>query len=242
MTSEPPRKDRRRAERLPRSGGVRVSWAEGILQAYYANLSKTGAFVETTNLPPLGTAVRLDFSISVAGRQRGVRAESRVVFHSTPDEAVARGVLPGFGAEFQELVVGEEALFEFIEESLSNARAPNPDAAKARRRHPRTPVAFPTRWGTGPQLGRDGYLRNLSISGAFLEARETEPTGTHLYLWFELPTEGVGQTVKATAVVAYTSRKGEDEAPGMGIAFEVSTGNTEILERFIEAHLGDTDD
>lgn len=213
-----------------------MTWADGILQAYYANLSTTGAFVETTNLIALDARIQLDFSVNVGGQQRGVRAESKVVRHFPPQDALAQGKPTGFGAHFEDLVVGESALFEFLADRLQKVHAPKADAVHGRK-DARASVTFPTRWGTSPDLGRDGFLSNLSVSGAFLEARNPEPLGTHLYLWFELPSAGVIQSIKATAVVAFASKAGGDQASGMGIAFEVSAGEQDAIKLFVEAHL-----
>ena len=237
LTPTRPLQDRRRAERLQYSGRIAVTWAEGTFQAYSANLSETGVFIETTDSLPLGSSVRLDFKVSGAAQRQSVRAEGRVVRHVTTDEAAARGLPPGFGVLFERVPEGETALFEFMSERLRDIREPQAAAIEARR-DPRTLVAFPVFWGMDRQLGREGSLQNLSVSGAFLETPAPEPLGTHLYLWFELPSEGVVQSVRATAVVAYVQPAGGRRAPGMGIAFETSIASTAIVERFIEARLG----
>ena len=210
-----------------------MTWADGTFKAYYANLSETGVFIETSNSLPVGTTVHLDFKVSRAAQQQSVRAEAIVIRHVTTDEAAARSLPPGFGTRFQRLLEGETDLCDFIDERLSVIRAPQPAVVEARE-HPRTFVAFPVFWGMDPQLGREGYLLDFSVSGSFLETRTPEPRGTHLYLWFELPSAGVARSVRATAIVAYVNPPGGDHAPGMGIAFEVSTADASIVERFFD--------
>ena len=238
LTPMPALQERRLAERLLYGGKIVVTWAEGTFQAHSADLSQTGVFIETSNLLPVGTSVRLKFKVSGAAQRHSVTAEGRVARQMTTDEAAAQGLSPGLGIRFEWVPAGDMALFHFISDRLRVIRAPRPSVVERARKHPATLVALPVFWGTDPNLGRGGYLQTLSTSGAFLETRTPAPPGTHIYLWFELPSAGVARNARATAVVAYVHPSGRQQAPGMGIAFEVSTLDASIVERFVDARLG----
>ncbi len=233
----PKLQERRVAERLPYSGKIAVAWAEGAFQAYSADLSEAGVFLEASDSLPLGTKVRLEFTISEAAQRQNVKAEGFIVRRVTIEEASARGLLPGLGIAFERVAEGERVLRRFMGGLLTAIHAPQAPAFEEERKHARTLVALPVSWGTDRNLGREGYLRSLSTSGTFLETKTPEPRGTHLYLGFELPHKGIARSVKLTAVVAYVQPSGRHMGSGMGLAWESSTAEISSIDRFVDSRL-----
>ena len=118
MTPMASLRERRRAERIPYSEKIDVTWAAGTFQAYSADLSEAGIFIETTILLPVDTSVRVQFKVSSADRRHSVRAAGRVARQVSTAAAAGRGLPPGLGIEFEEVPDGEKALSHFIGERL----------------------------------------------------------------------------------------------------------------------------
>lgn len=104
--------------------------------------------------------------------------------------------------------------------------------------HPRVEVGLPTYWGTERPPSREGFLRNLSVSGGFvMETLSPMPRGEQLHLWFELPARGAPQPVHALAKVARVVTDRRFELLGLGVEFEVSSDDRSLIEHFVTQRL-----
>jgi Tfp pilus assembly protein PilZ len=224
----------RQSERLRFTVIARLTSSGGSFEAYSTDLSTDGIFLETANLLSLGTPVRLDFRLFRTNEPEAVTVQGTVARSVSVDEAGAWGVVGGLGIHFEELRFGEEVLFGFLSKRLKSVKAPKaPIPSDKKRPAARADVGLPVLWGTDPNLGREGFLFNLSASGAFIGTRKVEPPGTHLFLWFELPHTAVSKGVKVTASVVRTNPPGGSQPAGMGIAFEASTVSRGLFEGFL---------
>jgi uncharacterized protein (TIGR02266 family) len=78
-----------------------------------------------------------------------------------------------------------------------------------------------------------GLSRDISRGGVFIATYQPQPPGTHMTLYFVLPS---GRAVQAKGVVRWTSEGRGDVAPGMGVAFEdVSEDDAQAILEFCEA-------
>jgi Tfp pilus assembly protein PilZ len=228
----------RQTERLRFTIVAQLTSSEGGFEAYSTDLSTNGIFLETANLLPLGTSVRLDFRLFRTSEPEAVSVQGTIARSVSEDDAGAWGVVGGMGIQFEELRVGEEVLFGFLSKRLESVKEPKiPIPPEKKRPEARAEVGLPVLWGTDPNLGREGFLFNLSASGAFIGTRRVEQPGTHLFLWFELPHSSASKGVKATASVVRTNPPGGDESVGMGIAFEASTVSRGLFESFLGQRL-----
>lgn len=129
--SEAPSEDPRCAPRLNLTLEVTLTSPHGSLSAYSADISSTGLFVETVDLIPVGTKVEVEFSLPGTHGRKTVRAKGRVVRHATIADCQARGIPPGLGIRFEELVLGEESLQLLIEGGLAKLQVPPPSRSQA---------------------------------------------------------------------------------------------------------------
>jgi Tfp pilus assembly protein PilZ len=234
------KRKRRQSERLRFSVIARLTCTDGSFEACSTDLSSNGIFVETAKLLPLGTPVQVDFRLFGATQFETVYAQGIVARSVIADEVDDRGVVGGLGIHFEKLRLGEEVLFEFLSSRLESIKAPRPPIPPDKKRPaPRANLSFPVLWGTDPSLGREGFLFNLSSSGAFIGTRDIEPPGTHLYLQFELPNTSASNDVRVTANVVRANPPGGLQPAGMGVAFEFSTVSRGLFDRFLGQRVGE---
>lgn len=94
-----PLEDPRRA--FPRHAArfaVRFATVQDFVLEYAANISAGGVFVHTEAPPPLKTVVRVEMELP--GSAEVCPARGMVVHRVTPQEAEARGSIPGVGVQF----------------------------------------------------------------------------------------------------------------------------------------------
>jgi len=77
---------------------VRFATVQDFVLEYAANISAGGVFVHTQDPPALKTVVKVEMELPGAGGM--VPARAVVVHRVTPEEAKARGTLPGMGVQF----------------------------------------------------------------------------------------------------------------------------------------------
>jgi uncharacterized protein (TIGR02266 family) len=95
-----PREDdpRRAFPRHDAHFAVRFATVQDFVLEYAANISAGGVFVHTENPPALKTVVRVEMELPGGGE--AVPARGLVVHRVTPEEAKAKGTLPGMGVQF----------------------------------------------------------------------------------------------------------------------------------------------
>ena len=94
---------------------VRFATVQDFVLEYAANISAGGVFVQTDNPPPLKTVVRVEMELPGGGPL--VPARALVVHRVTPEEAKARGVIPGMGVQFLD---GDDAFRERIDRAIDH--------------------------------------------------------------------------------------------------------------------------
>jgi|GEM_PF-6906018 len=225
---------RRRSPRLAYTTRVQLEAGELSIRAFSANLSLHGLFVESRVEVPEGSSVRVTFSVGEGPERAEVIAVGsvrRIVRRS----AANCGMLTGFGIEFDEFVKGQRAVLGFLRFRLGASWYCD---APMRRQRPRTTTSVPVFWGERPDdLEREGTITNVSETGAFIETGTPAAIGAHLYIWFDLPIDAETQIVRATASVVRVAEESVHSAKGMGVAFEASTLDIDILQKFVESRL-----
>ncbi len=231
--------ERRVAERFQLTAQVRVVWAEGSLWGYSTDLSRSGVFVETPRRIPVDTEVRLDFIIFRQGLRETVEVKGRVARLEGSKAGAAAGEMRGLGIEFGEIDRGRDLLLDYLEARLRAASVQHSeDAERPSRQDVRLELGLPVLWGPDDSLDRQGVLLSLSSSGTFLhEAKELEPPGSRLHLWFELPVDARPKPLQTTAKVVRVVPVGGSEPAGMGLDLELSSAQSELVERFLEQRL-----
>ena len=217
---------------------ARLGWDDGAFHAYTANISMSGAFVETARPIPEGTIVRLQLDLTTAGAGASVLVSARVERVIGEDEATGASMLPGLGLSFRKFMMGRRALEKFIAQRLPEVRpamAAKDEDEGDRRLTPRMSVGLPVTWGTTQPPSRRGWLVDLSGGGAFvLEAEGDGADEGTLYLEFDLPVDGNVREVRGIAEVVRTVETPDPERTGMGIRFESATVDVELVCRFVE--------
>lgn len=227
--SKPRNIDQRKARRLRYGLHLDLSWPGGSTEAYTTNISLVGAFVETRQMLSPGTGVRLTFQTITRGMAANVVAEGRVVRRISFDELDSTRPHPGLAVQFQRFESGKQALAGVLEA----LRLAQKYSRKSERRvEPRAPVGLPVFWGPHSRPTQSGIMTNFSGSGCFLVHTEMPgDRGSQIYLHFQLPVEGEVMEVRAVATVI---RVVEDSGScGMGVAFELSTVDVSLIQRFM---------
>lgn len=98
MAVKPLHDPRRAFPRHTARFAVRFATVQDFVLEYAANISAGGVFVESESPPPLKTVVRVEMELPGGGEP--VAARCVVVHRVTPEEARARGSLPGMGVQF----------------------------------------------------------------------------------------------------------------------------------------------
>jgi hypothetical protein len=112
------------------------------------------------------------------------------------------------------------------------------DPERPSRQDVRLELGLPVLWGPDESLDRQGVLLSFSSSGTFLhEAKELEPPGNRLHLWFELPVDARPQPLQTTATVVRVVQAGGSEPAGMGLDLELSSEQSKVVQRFLEQRL-----
>jgi uncharacterized protein (TIGR02266 family) len=106
---------RRAFPRYQANFGVRFATVQDFVLEYAANISAGGVFVRTMDPPPLKTIVRVEMELP--GSAEAVPARGVVVHRVTPQEAEARGSLPGMGVQF---VDADDAFRERIDAAIDH--------------------------------------------------------------------------------------------------------------------------
>ena len=94
-----PAEDPRRAfPRYNAKFAVRFATVQDFVLEYAANISAGGVFVHTEVPPPLKTVVRVEMELP--GSSQPVAARGVVVHRVLPEDATAKGTIPGMGVQF----------------------------------------------------------------------------------------------------------------------------------------------
>ncbi len=233
-----PDENRRSAPRASVSYKISLRHGSRRLVGYTTNMSSTGAFVETREEVTPGTPVHLSFTVGEGTAEDAVEVEGRVVRWVSPERAGETGGIPGLGIEFTRFIWGPETLRNAIDQLLAGCRS---GRNSSRRCAARVAVGLPIYWGQPDKPAQQGFLTNLSTSGAFfIQTSSNAPEGARLDLWFELPVRGEIRVVRAAASVArVTEGKAGGEASGMGVHFEQSSIDRATLQDFLDGRRSD---
>lgn len=227
----PPNIDQRRAVRWRYTLGLALSWGGGSFTAHTSDISTSGAFVETDRELSPGTSLKMQFQVFAGGTAVDVIANGRVARRVTFDNVDAKHPLPGLGVEFQRFISGEEALAGVLE-ALQLAEQYVDRKGRDQRRAARVPVGLSVLWGTSNPPSSPGTLASVSASGGFVVHSESPVgPGAHIFLQFQLPIGGRPTEIRSVASVV--REVDEQGAAGMGITFELSTVDVEIIDHFV---------
>jgi uncharacterized protein (TIGR02266 family) len=91
---------RRAFPRVPTQFAVRFATVQDFVLEYAANISAGGVFVHSNDPPPMNSVVRVEMELPGGGPP--VPARAMVVHRVTPEEAQAKGTLPGMGVQFMD--------------------------------------------------------------------------------------------------------------------------------------------
>lgn len=231
--------ERREAKRFRLTAQVRVVWDEGSLWGYSTDLSRGGVFVETPRQIAVDTDLKLDFIIFRQGLRETVEVKGRVARLVGTEEGATKGEMRGLGIEFREIDRGRDLLLDYLEARLQAAAVElSQDPERPSRQGVRLELGLPVLWGPDESLDRQGVLLSLSSSGTFLhEAKELEPPGSRLHLWFELPVDARPKPLQARAKVVRVVRAGGSQPAGMGLDLELSDEQSAVIDRFLEQRL-----
>jgi len=204
-----------------------VWWRGGELRAFTSDLSDGSVFLETAEPLATGTRVRVEFWVTSPSGQEKVNADGLVM-------RVGEVGTRGMAVQFDTFRAGFTELKAFVDSQLQVYRG-GAEAADDRRRAPRIPVGLPLKWGTSNPPRIDGYLSNLSSSGSYVvETEHPVQAGARIYMHFVLPIDGAARKVRAIATVARIQASDEEGFLGMGIAFDATTVDGEVIRQFVE--------
>jgi len=222
-----PDSDRRVKMRIPIVLWVELAWRDGDISAFSVDLAESGMFVKTDLALPQDTEVRLRFNLpGRSGLSSLVMADGKV------SRVIREGGLAGIAVRFERFVEGREALQEWFQDQVGPSALPAP-GGEERRRHPRMQVGLPVVWGTASPPEIEGFLADLSESGAFvLQAEELAGVGERVFVEFDIPWRDGLRRVKIIAVVVRRVTDAE-LGPGKGIEFEYSSVESKMIRRFI---------
>lgn len=232
MAETDPGRDLRESPRRPFTVDLKVTWQGGEFSCSTVDISLAGLFIETEEPIPVGSSIRFEGMMEVAGDRwhlaglgevtRGVR-----IGDLDPDTPI-----PGLGVRTQEIYLGEGALTDALDEAAAEIRASV--AERGARRSPRILVGVPVRWGPTWPPDRDGYLSNVSSSGALvLTADEPLEPGAAIHLSVELPTGREFSPLRTLATVARRAEPTAIEGHGMGIEFVAETDVERVFRKAV---------
>ncbi|UCD85957.1 MAG: TIGR02266 family protein [Deltaproteobacteria bacterium] len=201
---------RRESPRAPVTVAVKYKGVKDFLVEYSRNISKGGIFLNTSNLLPYGTEVRLLFTLP--GSTKEIKILGKVVHTITREEGRQRNQETGMGIEFIDFSPSSKIeISEYIEGLLAEKDV----AIEQRRKHPR----FESRIKIGFKSVRDflwEYSEDISKGGLFVKTNNPMPLKSRLQLKLCLP--GRHREISVTGEVVYIVKAGDArKAPGMGI-------------------------
>jgi len=235
-------RDRRDSGRLRFTIKVKLTWGRCSGVGYSLDISEAGMFIETKARLALDTDVRLEFTMIRDGVACPVVAHGRVARTVTSVKGKeGDSAFNGLGIAIERFEQGKKpfqdvARGEVAEKKERAVEAASRDRSQGidRRRAPRVPVGIPVLWDKQDPPKRGGQIGNLSESGAFvIGAEETAPIGAKIYVEFELPMSGRMMTVRGLARVVREVPLEKGKPFGMGIEFNASTTDVDVLRKFI---------
>lgn len=123
------RRKRRANKRYPIQYPTQVrceSWGQ-FLQLYTQNISQGGIFLQTTEPPPIGTALQVQIELPSG---QGLVLSAQIVHVVPANLAAAQGILPGFGAQFvnvtEEQIHALRSLVEIAQQNVAAQPSPFP--------------------------------------------------------------------------------------------------------------------
>lgn len=229
------------AQRLSLTLRTRVSWAGGELSGFSTDLSQEGLFVETNAAVPKGTSVRVEFAVMDRGQLTRIVAEGKVVRCFDAEAEAGWSPLSGIGIRFENFVFGADPLDQFVTRQAAAMKATAEAIEAERRGAARVTVGLSAFWGTGSPPDREGFVSDLSSSGCFvIQTAGSEPVGSTIHLWFELPLAGSSTALRASGKVVRVIPPEGDRPSGMGIHFDPASmdmGAAEDLNKFVNTRL-----
>ena len=174
-------------------------------------------FVETVDVPQIGSQVRVDLSIGDEGPR--VIFRGRVVASRTqPDGGMPAGCSVALGPQEREKV---DYMQGFYRGGLLNLR-------EKRRLPLRLAVTFHDPSGGACR----SYTRDINEEGVFIVSEDPFPEDTVLDMQIQLPN---GENVPLTGVVKHTVVIEDEDVPGMGVVFDLNDQKRAIFVKQIDA-------
>ncbi len=224
--------DLRDSPRRPFTVELTVSWEGGEFTCSTVDMSLAGLFLETEEAVPVDTPIRFDGVLEVGGDRWRLLGLGEVARGVRVEDPAATAAIPGLGVRITEVFLGEDALTRALGEAAALLRENEPE--RGDRRSPRILVGVPVRWGPTWPPDRDGYLSNVSSSGALVLASDEplEP-GSAIHLSLELPS---GREISGVRTLATVVRRSESAALGghcMGLEFVAETPTERVFRRAV---------
>jgi hypothetical protein len=218
MSEQDQGRDLRDSPRREFTVSLEVKWREGQFTCTTVDISLTGLFLETEEPIPVGTEVRFDGQLESAGEQWHLAGLGEVMRGVRIGDLDPVTPVPGLGVSIKEFFLGETALTDVLDEAAAKIRAGTAEAKG--RRAPRILVGLPARWGPTWPPDREGYLSNVSSTGALvLTVGDALEPGAAIHVSVDLP---VGREVSPMRTLATVTRLQEYtpiDGKGMGIEF-----------------------
>jgi hypothetical protein len=234
MTELDQGRDQRGSPRRDFTVSLEVRWQGGEFRSTTGDVSLAGLFLETQERVPVGTPLRFEGMLEVDGDRRHLAGLGEVVRAVRPGEETDESPVAGLGVSIMEFFLGEAALTDALNEAASEVRAHTAQAEE--RRAPRIFVGIPALWGTTWPPEQEGYLNNVSSTGALvLTAADLPEPGTAIHVSLELPTGRELSSMRTLATVVRLHEHTPLEGHGMGIEFVRETP----IERSFRRALGD---